>query len=941
MAPSASDHPTPVTPSTPVRSNSNISSTPSANTPGTNGQLMEFYEFERLKRQIKHRNEKARAAGSPAPSSPSKKPSTPRANGDLSPKRSASVGSKMNTTGKGNNGRTTTLSRQKERDNITTGDQTRDQISSRQAPDCPQVPPAKPASTRDQQRQAPPPVSWPNLPPQSESPPASCTDRHLKRLPEDSHSDNESAASTLLIFLCRVVSFDQWSVRGGLQLALWWPPWWPSRKGCWRGFWKTCWWALETSGCGVAWTRENWRRKSIKALTKAMPRIVRDKKPGRSKVVQCRSPEHPRRRKDTPPDSHRQEQSALPLPPKHPRRRKDTPPDSHQQEESALPLPPTPREAHEPHQLRRILAGIFVVLAVLALFAYSILPLDFRITNSSYQPVDDLYNATLITADAMDLLSETDYDKMHAKYYACKMMELAEQLYEAPLQHVEFREAWSLETESSGWECPKPGWVTDSKVHKRLHVRFDEVLGRHGVELATALWNMTTIFQRSLTESLEKSQEAVDHARHTKIEMDRSDICRNIDSGKFSNLVSIRTSGEEMQLLVLNEKLGLLNSTLSSLTASHPSLIRDLETTATICLRHHTPFQQGTAGRGYREQRDAEAALKKVEAYCNPFVRRGLQMQSARKTVDTWSPEEGGVDEVGVDEVGLSRFLKAQELFDHAHAILHNVTTGDPEPRNDGPVVFKWIDQPVWTSQRSYLRWFLGLLDNFSLAAPENWQLRCRRLNGASCEGNPGGNLEEVTLQMRTRANNARFFRLDASHPENQEQEIGGRSVHRQKVNTTSPTLPKAPPHQARRPQSQQLMPPLTQAASQARAGQKRSRGEMATTDRDQATSALPVAASAAPAVSQTGHDEIASAAFIDDWRFGKKRPATSAMKKKKKKEEEEEEKTYTSSRAPASVANIPTSDNDQESDWGGGSSGKRKGTRVLFIPLSYTVLES
>ncbi|KJX98520.1 hypothetical protein TI39_contig408g00010 [Zymoseptoria brevis] len=491
-----------------------------------------------------------------------------------------------------------------------------------------------------------------------------------------------------------------------------------------------------------------------------MTPIVRDKKPGRSK--------HPRRRKDTSPDSLPQEESALPLPPKDPRRRKDTSPDSLRQEESALPLPPTPREAHEPHQLLRILAGIVVVLA---LFAYYLLPLDLQITNSSHQPVDDLYNATLITADAMDLLSKTDYDKMHAKFYACKMMELAEQLYEAPLQHVEFREAWSLETESSGWGCPKPGWVANSKGHKRLYGRFDEVLGRHGVELATALWNMTTLFQRSLTESLDKSQDAVAQAHHTKIEIDRSNICRDIHAGKFSSLVSTRTSGEEMQLLVLNEKLGLLNSTLFLLTASHLSLIRDLETTATICLRHLTPFQQGTAGRGYQEQRNAKAALKDVRAYCNPFVRRGLQMQSARKLVNTWFPEERGVD-----EVGLSRFLKAQGLFDHAHAILHNVTTANPEPRNDGPVVFKWIDQPVWTSQRSYLRWFLGLLDNFSLAAPQNWQLRCRRLNGASCEGNLGGNLEEVTLRMRTSANNARFFRLDASHPETQEQEIGGKS---------------------------------------------------------------------------------------------------------------------------------------------------------------------
>ncbi|KJX97435.1 hypothetical protein TI39_contig491g00006 [Zymoseptoria brevis] len=120
-----------------------------------------------------------------------------------------------------------------------------------------------------------------------------------------------------------------------------------------------------------------------------------------------------------------------------------------------------------------------------------------------------------------------------------------------------------------------PGTRAPTSNNYEIPQRNPQVLGCHGVELATALWNMTTLFQRSLTESLDRSQDAVDHAHHTKIETDRSDICRDIHTEKFSTLVFTRTSGEKMQLLVLNEKLGLLNSTLFLLTPSHSSLIRD------------------------------------------------------------------------------------------------------------------------------------------------------------------------------------------------------------------------------------------------------------------------------------------------------------------------------------------------------------------------------
>lgn len=96
----------------------------------------------------------------------------------------------------------------------------------------------------------------------------------------------------------------------------------------------------------------------------------------------------------------------------------------------ALHLSPTTWKAPQPHTKR---SRNWIVAAALAIIAF--FWLRPKITISSY--VDELGKDAVITADAMESSNDAATRMINARLYACKMIEVAEALYEDPRQHTD------------------------------------------------------------------------------------------------------------------------------------------------------------------------------------------------------------------------------------------------------------------------------------------------------------------------------------------------------------------------------------------------------------------------------------------------------------------------------------------------------------------------
>ncbi|SMR63285.1 unnamed protein product [Zymoseptoria tritici ST99CH_1E4] len=451
------------------------------------------------------------------------------------------------------------------------------------------------------------------------------------------------------------------------------------------------------------WKNWNRRRRSKNARTEVTPRAVMD-----GNIME-----------DDEKAAESSPSKASRLPSRKPHRRKPHSSHALQHQELAqdppaerpkVPPPPPPA----PGIRRRLARHAGKVLAVLLLTALVLLawywpPRTFRSTS---QPVDDLIHATHLTSAALDLLVTTATPMFNSHWYVCRIMEASEEVFVDPDVHPEFGKAWAPEKGNLGWGCPKPevDFVDFPPPTPNEH------FGRLGVLLAGELWNMTLLLRRSCAESYAMAQGAAHLATQIEDEVRLSDLCRQSSPRltPWTSLLHLRAvfSTDRSEAPLLNAKIAQLNSTISTFTASHSSLITDLEVSATICLDRLRAWRAAALEGGIWPTPDRGPHLfGNIRALCQEFRRGrddGQKSAPQEKMVTLWSEKE----------VNLPPFLVARNRFEEARGVLRGIPSAD-RPWNNR--VVQWISQPPAIG---WWDWMTGQR-NGTIASWTHSRLRC------------------------------------------------------------------------------------------------------------------------------------------------------------------------------------------------------------------------
>ncbi|SMY30429.1 unnamed protein product [Zymoseptoria tritici ST99CH_1A5] len=413
-----------------------------------------------------------------------------------------------------------------------------------------------------------------------------------------------------------------------------------------------------------------------------------------------------------------------PLPPPPPPReldRKETPPsDRLQHQETALD---PPRSHQEPSSSRgqrtcqsprlrrfawRLGQVLFVALLVWIFWIFSTQTLPS--TYDPHRPLDDLVDATHITATALEKLVNTATERAKTRLFACQMIESSAEIYRRPRKHPEFTLPWAEADGHLGWGCPMPDWLRGSSSGRRKRVKRpksppDEELGRLGVQLAGELWNMTLLLHRSHTESLVAAQGAAHLASQIEEQVRQLGLCRHSDPWWLRRVRPAFLAGtppDSTSLLILNSKISQLNSSLSTFTASHSSRITDLEVSATLCLHRLGAWQKASRDRKRPKIKRRDDLRREIEAVCQKFDRRTSDNKPGSKEgemEDTWDSGKMEQEEM---EARLPPFALAKKRLDEASKVLANIPASSRRSSNSNSntsPAFSWIS-PIASGTR-------------------------------------------------------------------------------------------------------------------------------------------------------------------------------------------------------------------------------------------------